>query len=82
VCIEASTRHLVEIPLIPMRGRSGPPRVDEVWVVDRTLGYWTFSSIVHSVPPVVTGARSAADPVTLSLLAALVELGLVVDGTA
>jgi len=81
LCTHVQTGHSLQIGLVPVRVR--PPRVGDHWLVDQTYGTWTFAALVSEVPlvPTVTGARSAADPVTLSLLSALVALGLVQDGT-
>jgi hypothetical protein len=73
---------------IPLQGgrkvRSETPKVGETWLIDRSLGsQWALAApIVPGVPtPTVTGSRALSDPVSLSLLAALVALGLVEDGT-
>lgn len=60
-----------------------PPAVDELWVVSRMTGdTWVLSAMIDAPrPPVVSGARAGADAVTLSVLDALVALGLVEDGT-
>lgn len=73
---------LIEVPLNP-RPMSRMPREGEFWVVTKDMiGMWTFAAPFDSrTPPVVTGSRAASDPVSLSLLAALVQLGLVTDGT-
>lgn len=59
------------------------PREGEFWMITKDLlGAWTFGAPFDPKPaPVVTGSRATADPVTLSLLAALVQLGLVTDST-
>jgi hypothetical protein len=63
---------------------TAPPREGEVWLLARQVRsapdvLWL--RIAHPAPPVVTGPRSGADPVTLSLLKALSDLGLVQDKT-
>lgn len=59
------------------------PREGEFWVITKDMiGNWTFAAPIDGAPaPVVAGSRALADPVSLSLLAALVKLGLVADGT-
>jgi hypothetical protein len=59
------------------------PREGEFWVITKDLiGLWTFAAPMDGKPaPVVTGSRALADPVALSLLSALTQLGLVTDGT-
>lgn len=74
----------MNIPLGVTRVRSETPKVGETWIIERTLGsQWVFAALVRSSvpPPVVTGSRAASDDVALSLLDALVALGLVEDGT-
>jgi len=62
---------------------SAAPAVGDLWTVTRDGYSWVLSSALSvSATPVVTGSRAAADPVSLSLLAALVKLGLVTDGTS
>lgn len=80
-----TTNTRIRIPLGVSRVRSETPKVGETWIIDRSLGaQWTFAALVapSAPPPVVTGSRAASDPVSLSLLAALVTLGLVEDGTS
>jgi len=64
------------------RAKGARAQVGEHWIVSRDLGGWTFAACL-SLPetPVVEGSRATADPVTLSLLDALAQLGLVIDGT-
>lgn len=67
------------------RGLSTPgpiPQVGEMWLMDRVHGDWQFSVRIRATPPVVTGSRALADPVSLSLLEAMVTIGFVVDGTS
>ena len=53
------------------------PREGEVWIIDRSLGLWTFSARVDdSEPPVVTGSTDQ-NPALISLLAALDLLGII-----
>lgn len=63
---------------------SAPPAVGEVWVIQKDDGLpWRLvSQIGHRPPPEVTGSRAASDPVALSLLKALADLGLVIDKTS
>jgi hypothetical protein len=74
-----------KVPLGVRRVRSDTPRVGETWLVERHLGpQWTLAALVAPAvaPPTVTGSRALSDPVSLSLLAAMVALGLVEDGTS
>lgn len=58
------------------------PRVGELWLAQRTGSRWNLVSMIgNPATPVVTGSRAASDPLARSLLAALVTLGLVEDGT-
>jgi len=65
------------------RPTSRYPREGEFWIITKDMiGLWTFAAPMDGTPaPVVTGSRALADPVALSLLSALSQLGLVVDGT-
>jgi hypothetical protein len=64
------------------RAKGARPQVGEHWMISRDLGGWTLAACLSVPPtPVVAGSRAAADPVTLSLLDALVQLGLVTDET-
>lgn len=63
---------------------TGLPAAGEQWVIQRSanLTWRLIAQIGHEPLPVVTGSRVASDPLARSLLAALVSLGLVVDGTS
>lgn len=62
---------------------SGFPAVGEIWLCQRLSSVWVLTAQVgHIPPPAVTGPRAGADAVTLSLLDALVALGLVDDRTS
>ena len=57
------------------------PREGEVWVIDRSLGLWTFAARVDdSEPPVVTGS-TGNNPALRSLLEALEARGLITTET-
>lgn len=63
------------------RGNGPLPRVGEVWLVDQTLGPWTFAACLQSVPPRVIG--DAGGVVALeSLLSALADSGVIVNEAA
>lgn len=72
-----------QVPLSVRRSITNWPREGEYWIVAKSIiGGWTFEAILTAMPPpIVTGSRAAADPVTLSLLNALVTQGIVQDGT-
>lgn len=58
------------------------PRTGERWVIDQQYEGWTFAMVVGGFKiPEVTGSRTGADPLSVSLLQALAELGLVMDRT-
>lgn len=66
---------------VNIRRGGGPlPREGERWLIDRTLGNWTFASLLNPNPPVITGAHSDGTAFK-NLLEALVEMGLVIDDT-
>ncbi len=62
------------------RGGGPQPRNGERWVIDRTLGFWTFAALLNPNPPTVTGSRSDGTALE-SLLSVMVELGFIVDET-
>lgn len=70
-------RHDIRVDV--RRGKGSIPRPGEVWLVDRTLGYWTFAASMVADPPAVTGTTT--DPVVKSLVAALAAAGLITDET-
>ncbi len=53
-----------------MVGSGALPQVGEEWLIDRTLGYWTFSSRLSANPPTATESIP-------SILQALAQTGLV-----
>ena len=61
------------------RGNGPYPRVGEIWLVDRTLGAWTFAASLATLPPVID---LPADGVTAQLLSALDSMGLIQWGTS
>lgn len=74
----------ITVPLSVRRAALEFPAVGETWLIERSLGVqWTLAARVAPLAarPVVTGSRAASDAVSLSLLAALVDLGLVDDET-
>lgn len=82
ICREDLTNREVQVMLSPRTTKTTWPREGERWLVDRLAGGWGFFRIDNVLaPPTVTGSRALADPVTLSLLAALSQLGIVEDGT-
>lgn len=62
---------------------TGQPAEGETWVIRRLSGETWVLSVMLDTPrrPVVEGVRAGADDVALSVLDALVKLGLVEDGT-
>jgi hypothetical protein len=62
------------------RGKGPIPVVGEQWIIDRTLGNWTFSTVVKEKRPVVTGATDG-NPAIISLLGTLSTAGLIIDQT-
>lgn len=79
-----SVGSLLKIPLSVRSTRAEVPKVGETWLISRHNGsQWALEALIApGVPtPTVTGSRALSDPVSLSLLAAMVSLGLVEDGT-
>ena len=62
------------------RGGGPFPRVGEEWIIDQTLGTWTFAALVVGDPPEITGSNDGI-PALVNLLAALDEAGVIVDKT-
>lgn len=53
------------------------PQKGEWWIIDRTYGPWNFACIVSFQPPkpIITGSKSGASALQLSMLQALIALG-------
>jgi hypothetical protein len=60
------------------RGGGPFPRVGETWIIDRALGFWTFSALVTKSPPIVT-ASTVGVPALTELLSALHDAGLILN---
>jgi hypothetical protein len=70
-------RHEIRVDI--RRGKGPLPRPGEIWIVDRTLGVWTFAACVSPSLPRIDGPASG----TLSaLLSALDEAGLIEWGAS
>jgi len=63
------------------RGNGPLPRVGEVWLIDRTLGQWTFAAVLTSVPPVISG-DTWGSPAVNALLTSLASSGAIVNSTS
>lgn len=73
--------HVVGLNTIP--GKSATPSAGETWLITAGVQGWSFVHLLSPpVLPEVVGARTGADPLAVSLLDALVTLGLVRDGTS
>jgi hypothetical protein len=67
---------------LDIRRGGGPfPREGEKWVIDRSLGFWSFAALIVADPPVVTGSNDGI-PALQNLLQALEDMGLIVDNTS
>lgn len=62
------------------RGKGAPPRPGEVWMIDQTMGPWTFAACIRPDPPVITGSTDN-NPALVSLIAMLAEAGIIIDQT-
>lgn len=69
-----------EVSAFIRRGKGLLPRAGEEWIIDRTLGAWTFAAVVQESRPIVTGSTDGL-PALASLIEALEELGLIEDQT-
>lgn len=56
------------------------PRVGERWIVTRQLGQWTFAVNIETKPHEIVGSNDDV-PALKNLLAALEEMGLIIDST-
>lgn len=65
-----------------VRRGSGPkPRPGETWVIDKSMGQWTFSARVNDIEtPVITGSTDE-NPALIALLEALDLLGWIKNDT-
>lgn len=80
-CTEKTTGHTLSVPLIPARSMMWP-QPGQTWLIDKSLNSaWSFAGFLGGPRLAVTGTRSGADDVSLSVLDALVALGLVADQT-
>lgn len=78
---ERTTGHTAIYPLLPIR-TGVLPQVGQTWLLDRSMGGgWSFAALLGGPRRAVTGTRAGTNALTLSMLAALVELGLVDDQT-
>lgn len=74
--------HAQTVPLAPILGGGALPQPGEVWSIERVGSeQWTFRARWGAVPPVISVSRTGASALDLALLAALVQLGIVVDQT-
>lgn len=73
-------RQRMKIQADVRRGNGPPPRVAERWIIDRTLGPWTFAACILRRPPVVTGTTDAI-PALVNLLVALDDAGFIDNQT-
>lgn len=69
-----------QVPMAVLRTKGAKPLVGERWVIDKSLGQWTFAAVLEATPLVLTGSRSGGGAL-VNLLAALEEIGLFIDGT-
>jgi hypothetical protein len=65
-----------------IRRGSGPkPRAGETWIIDRSMGTWTFASrVTRTETPVIYGSTDE-NPALIALLSALDLLGLIENKT-
>ena len=69
-----------KIGVSTINGSGVYPQVGEVWVIDRSLGTWTFATKLDASTPAVTGSR-ASGAALASLLKVLSDLGIIEDQT-
>lgn len=66
---------------LDLRRGSGPaPRVGETWLIDNTLGEWSFAVCRVAKPPTVTG-NTGGNVVMDALLDALEASGIIINET-
>lgn len=75
ICLDqfGSTRTL---PIGNRRGNGPKPRVGEEWAIDRTLGFWSFASVLTAKPALVSGSVAGV-PALAALLEELESSGLI-----
>lgn len=78
--VENSIGKVRRIPMVIQRSKGALPVVGERWVIDRTIGQWTFTAVLEPTARVVGGDRSDGTALT-NLLIALEEMGLISDET-
>lgn len=79
-CIDQFGRQMA-IPITITRAKGARPAVGDQWIIDRTVGNrWSFAAVLNTVPPEVTGTRSA-NPALANLIEVLAALGFVTDAT-
>jgi hypothetical protein len=56
-----SLRQELFVPLHTLRAKSAWPAYGETWMVERTMGDWTFAAIIGYVPPKISHAEDVGD---------------------
>lgn len=75
---EDTEGHRVQVPMHVQPTKGGHPQVDEVWLITREFGSWSFAAIMNrEPPPVITASSEGADPLAVQLLDAMLQAGLV-----
>lgn len=69
-----------QISVKSRRGGGPRPRVGEKWAIDRTLGFWTFATVLEPDPPKIIGSHGNI-PALINLLAWMEDAGLIQDNT-
>lgn len=67
-----------QISVKTRRGGGPRPRVGERWAIDRTLGFWTFATVLEPKPHHVKGSNGNI-PALVDLLTWMEKAGLIVD---
>jgi hypothetical protein len=70
----------VQVSVLSRMGGGAWPKPGDVWTITKQFGGWVFlTKASKPTPPVITAPRDGADPLTIEILDALLELGLVVE---
>lgn len=56
------------------------PRVDEVWIIDQSLGFWSFAAVITPEPELFEEVHDG-NPALVKFLALLDSLGLITNET-
>lgn len=72
--------NMLVVPTTHMRTKGGWPSVGERWIIDRSLGYFTFAAILDQPGPVsIAAPPPETEPWLVQMYDALVSLNLIAE---